>query len=367
MSRWLKVVLVVLGVLIALLVLNAIAVTNKTKDAERNVEAAELVDTSNGTLQVLDEGNPEGSPIVLIHGYTASMNWFEQLAPLLAQRHRVISVDLLGHGGSDKPSAGYEIADQANAIAEALASMDVSGATMVGHSLGGTVATALAEQSPDLATKVVILDQAPNDSFEDLSFIAELGYQPIIGPALQRLTDIAPNSVVRDQYEQAFAPGFNIASGFENPDQVVDDLREMTYTAFVDVAEAEGDYSDARSLDDRLSAIEVPLLVVFGREDQIYDAEAAIEPYEDVIGARTELIEGVGHSPNVEAPEQTAALIESFIAATEQAELRARRAAARAEAAARAKRRAARERAQQAKKQASEKAREKPPKQPAQP
>ena len=119
---------------------------------------------------------------------------------------------------------------------------------------------------------------------------------------MQRLSDVAPDSVVRDQYEQGFAPGFNIASGFENPDQAVEDLREMTYTAFVDIDEADIDYTDARPLDDRLSAIEVPLLVIFGAEDQIYDAEAAIAPYEDIEGVQTELIEGVGHSPNVEAP-----------------------------------------------------------------
>ena len=356
MRRWVKVLLAGLVVLIALLVLNAIAVTNKTEDAERNVEGAELVDTSSGTLQVLEEGVPEGSPVVLLHGATESMNWFEELGPLLGARHRVIRIDLLGHGGSDKPAAGYEIADQANAVAEALAKLDVAGATVVGNSLGASVATALAEQSPDLVTGIVILDQAPNDDYGELPFLAQLGSWPILGPALQRLTDIAPASVILDAYQEAFAPGFNIASGFENPDQPVDDLREMTYTAFVDIAEAETDYTDARSLDDRLSAIEVPLLVIFGLEDQIYDAEAAIEPYEDVEGAQTELMEGVGHTPNVEAPERTAALIEAFVARTEAAERAERRAEARRQARKREARRAARAEARRAAKAKAKKA-----------
>ena len=346
MSRWLKVTLAVVLGLVVLLVLNAVAVNNQTEDAEVNVEGAELVETSSGTLQVLDSGG-SGSAVVLIHGYTASMNWFERLTPFLAPEHRVLAVDLLGHGGSDKPGAGYGISDQANAIAEALARMGVSDATVVGHSLGGTVATALAEQSPELASRVVILDQAPNDDYGELSFMAQLAHRPLIGPALNRLTDVAPNSAVRSQFDQAFAPDFNIASGFENPDQVVDDLREMTYTAFVDVADAESDYSGARSLDDRLSAIEVPLLVVFGAEDEIYDAEAAIEPYADIAGARLEVMDGVGHSPNVEDPERTAVLIESFIAQTEAAERAERRAEAR-----RAAKERARRKAQRAKRQA---------------
>ena len=345
MRRWVKVLLVLLVAFIALLVLNAIAVTSKTEEAERNVEGAELIETSSGTLQVLDEGSPEGSPVVLLHGATESMHWFEELGPLLGANHRVIRVDLLGHGGSDKPGAGYAIADQASAVAEALARLDVSGATVVGNSLGGSVATGLAEQSPDLVAGIVILDQAPNDSYSELSWAVELAYWPILGPALSRASDVAPDSVVLDGYQDAFAPDFNIASGFENPDQPVDDLREMTYTAFHDIDEADTDYTDARALDDRLSAIEVPLLVVFGAEDQIYDAEEAIRPYEDIAGARTELLEGVGHSPNVEAPEETAALIEGFIARTEAAARAERRADVRREARRRAARKAARAKA----------------------
>jgi pimeloyl-ACP methyl ester carboxylesterase len=312
-SRWLKITLAILAGIVVLLILNAIAVSNQTEDAERNIEGAELIDTSSGTIQVLEEGNPAGSPIVLIHGYTGSLRWFDELAPLLAEQHRVIRLDLLGHGGSDKPSAGYSIEDQARAIAEALAELDVEGATVVGHSLGATVATAVADQSPELAAKVVNVDQAPDDSYEEsLGLTAELAYVPVIGQAVKRVTDAAPSSFVRDQYQVAFAPDFNIASGFENPDQVVDDLSEMTYTAFVEAGDAEGDYSSTTPLDDRLSALEIPVLVVFGTEDQQYDAEESIEPYEDIAGVQTQLIEGSGHSPNVEVPEELAPLIIAF-------------------------------------------------------
>jgi pimeloyl-ACP methyl ester carboxylesterase len=316
MRRGWKIALAILAGIVVLLVLNAITVSNETQDAERNIEGAELIETSNGTLQILDEGNPKGSPIVLIHGYSGSMHWFDRLAPLLVDDHRVIRLDLLGHGGSDKPSAGYEISDQADAIAEALASLEVTDATVLGHSLGAAVATALAEQSPELATRVVNVDQAPDDSYEDLGFTAELGYKPLIGQAMKRGLSITPDSVITDQFKQAFAPDFSIASGFEDPDQPAADLKEMTYTAFVDVSDAEGDYSSDRSLDDRLAGIGVPVLVVFGAEDQIYDpAEEAIAPYAEIPGARTELIEDVGHSPNVESPEDLAALIREFIEA----------------------------------------------------
>ena len=341
-----KVTLAVLAGIVALLILNAITVSNETKDAERNVEDAELIDTSSGTIQVLDEGASVESPIVLIHCYAGSMRWWDELAPLLSQGHRVIRVDLLGFGGSDKPSTGYAIEDQARAVAEALAELDVEDATLVGHSLGASVATAVAELSPDLAARIVNIDQAVDSSFEDLSFGADLAYTPVIGQALTRIADVAPSSTIRDQYGIAFAPGFNIASGFENPDQVVDDFHAMTYTAFKDVADGDDDYTAARPLDERLSALQIPLLVMFGAEDQAYDAEPAIERYEGIEGAETELIEGAGHSPQVEKPDVVAPLILAF---AEQPTPEQLQAAAARKAAAERRKAAARRAAQKAK------------------
>jgi pimeloyl-ACP methyl ester carboxylesterase len=324
-SLWLKILLGVLAGIIVLLVLNAIAVSRQTADAEENVNGAELVETSYGALQVLDEGDPEGSPIVLIHCYTCSMNWWGQVAPMLETGHRVIRVDLLGHGGSEKPSAGYEIDKQANAIAEAMNELGVSGATVVGHSLGGIVATALAAQSRELASGLVIIDQAPDSSFEDQSLTQTLAYVPVIGQAMERVVHIAPSSEVQDQYEDAFAPGFNVASGFENPDEVVDDLREMTYTAFDESAGAAEEFTDERPLDERLSALGLPLQVIFGAEDQLYDADEALGRYGEITAVKTELVEGAGHSPNVEKPAEVAALIRAFVeqpSAAEQAQQR---------------------------------------------
>ena len=59
----------------------------------------------------------------------------------------------------------------------------------------------------------------------------------------------------------------------------------------------------------------MPILAIFGAEDQIYDDPAiALETYDEVPGAITEMVEGAGHSPNVEAPEETGQLIRDFAA-----------------------------------------------------
>jgi pimeloyl-ACP methyl ester carboxylesterase len=313
--RWLKITLAVIAGLVVLLLLNAVVVSNATKDASVRDRGARLVDTSNGTLQVLEQGNPGGTPIVLIHCYTCSMDWWDDLAPLLERDHRVLRVDLLGHGGSAKPSAGYSIDDQATAVAEALAKLGVVNATAVGHSLGGSVVTALAQQSPQLASRVVIIDQAPEDGFEHESLAQHVSYWPVFGQAADRLMRITPKSVVRDQYGDAFAPGYDISSGFDNPDQPVDDLRAMSYTAYKDTYDAEKDFVAESPLDERLATAHVPAMVIFGAEDQIYDAQTAIARYrQNVPGVQTHLIAGAGHSPNVERPNAVAPLILSWAA-----------------------------------------------------
>jgi pimeloyl-ACP methyl ester carboxylesterase len=311
--RW-KIVLGLLAAIIVLLAVNTVIVDQQTKGAEVTAEGGEILELPGGDVQVTNleakSANP-GAPIVLIHCYGCSMKWWDAMVPLLNQKHRVVRVDLLGHGGSEKPSSGYSIEEQAQLVAAALGELEIQGAVVVGHSLGGGVATALAEQASQLVDRVVIVDQAPDDRYGDLPFIARLGYTPVIGEAMWRT---APDFLVKDGYQSAFAPDFDVETGFDDPDRVVDDYRAMTYTSYDEAAAAEGDFTDEEPLDVRLKTALVPLLVIFGEEDQLIDAGPASEAYRDVPGARIALIPEAGHSPNVEKPEETARLILEFAA-----------------------------------------------------
>ena len=314
MRRGWKILIAIAAVLAVLLAANTIALDNETGAAEVTVEGGEILELAGGDVQVSEEGPVAGGsgnpPIVLLHCYACSLHWWDRMVPVLSEDHRVIRLDLLGHGGSEKPQSGYSMEEQGALVAEALNQLDVEGAVVVGHSLGATVATALAEQSSELVDRIVDIDQAPDDSFGDVSLIARLGYVPVLGQLLNRIT---PNFMVKDAYEQAFAPGYDLEGGFEDPDQVVDDYRAMTYTSFDAAGNAERDYSDAVPLDQRLATAAIPLLVIFGEEDQIYESEEAVAAFQEhVPGVRTALVEGAGHSPNVERPEQTARLILEF-------------------------------------------------------
>jgi pimeloyl-ACP methyl ester carboxylesterase len=241
----------------------------------------------------------------LIHGSGGAIDWWDEMIPLLAEQgRRTIAIDLLGYGGSDKPSSGYSIESQASLVAQVLAKLGIERAAVVAHSLGGKVATALAEGSPELVAGIGIIDTAPDSSYGGQSGTARVAKLPVVGQALWR---IAPDFMVRRNLERAFAPGFDV------PEKFVDDIRAMTYPAYRDSTDESDAYTDAEGLDVRLERAGLPLLVIFGEQDRLYSAREAISAYAAIPGVETVLIPEAGHSPNVETPEKTAAILGRFV------------------------------------------------------
>ena len=305
MGRRLKVGIAVVVALLALLVVNALVTGGETEGAEITEPGGRIFKLPDGDLQVVEHGPRDGSPIVLIHCFSCAMNWWDGMVPLLERNHRVITLDLLGHGGSEKPGSGYTPPNQATVVAEALERLDISDATVVGHSLGGSVTVALSEQDPELVGRAVIIDMPPDNSYGDLGFIAGLAFQPVLGPALWR---IKPDFSVRDGLGVAFAPGYDV------PDAFVEDVKRMTYTSYDESPNGVDDYLDEDSLDQRMAASSQPLMVLMGAEEQIIDdPQRALDQYKgSVPSAQTHLIAGAGHSPNVERPALIAKLVNRF-------------------------------------------------------
>jgi pimeloyl-ACP methyl ester carboxylesterase len=295
--------------LLGLLILLAVALAVNTVVTDRETEEARadtgrIVDLPEGDLQVREDGPRDGPAVVMLHGFACSLHWWDQMTPALARDHRVIRFDLLGHGGSEKPKKGYGMESQARLVAAALDRLGVRRADVVGHSMGGSVATALAEQRPALVDSIVILDSPSKSGDAELPFTARLGFVPVLGQAINR---VVPDAMIRDGLESAFAKGFDV------PDRFVEDFRDMTYTSYDDSHRGSDDYSEESGLAERLEDESVPLLVVFGSEDDLVDPKSA-QGYRSVPGARVVVLDGVGHSPHVERPAATARLIADFLA-----------------------------------------------------
>jgi pimeloyl-ACP methyl ester carboxylesterase len=104
-----------------------------------------FVRLDDGDMHVVEDGRPGGPAVLLIHGTAASAAWWDPVIPQLAGACRVIRVDLAGHGRSAAPAGRYDIPAQARRAGAVLDRLGAGQVTAIGHSTGGTVATALAE------------------------------------------------------------------------------------------------------------------------------------------------------------------------------------------------------------------------------
>lgn len=258
-------------------------------------------------IAVEQDGPTDAPALVLIHGTAASTRSWDLVVPVLAQRHRVIRIDMLGHGRSAKPTGtGYSIDDQGRRIGEVLDRLGVSRAVVVGHSTGGSVATALTEQRRDLVAALAFINTGPSlDAAVPEGPVVQLLTVPVIGQLLWRLRT---DSLLR----QAAATA--VTRDVEIPQSMIDDVRGMTYHSFTATFRAAGDYLRHRPLPDRLAGLGTPLLVISGSADRRWRSAAAAD-YRIVAGATIETLPGIGHSPLLEDPQRTAELLLAFAAA----------------------------------------------------
>jgi hypothetical protein len=104
MGRAWKIGIAAAVVVIVALAVNALLVGARTEKAEVTVPGGRILDVPGGELQVIDRGPGRADPIVLIHCFTCAIDWWDGMLPRLEATHRVVAVDLLGHGRSPSPS-----------------------------------------------------------------------------------------------------------------------------------------------------------------------------------------------------------------------------------------------------------------------
>ena len=268
------------------------------KSDEEATEEATLP-LGGANIYVRQDGLRGAPALLLIHGSGSSTRTWDPMVPLLTTSHRVIRIDLLGHGQSDKPADGdYAIPAQARRAAAALDRLGAGHVIVVGHSSGGYTATALAEQRPDVVTAIALINTGP-------CMDALIAQEDAIDPAQwPHLTDA--------QLRQAASSGFS-RPGYQPPQQLLDDLRSMTYHTFTMTMQASGAYIQQQALPDRLALLGKPLLVIYGQDDRRWRPSSAAD-YHCVPGAHIEMLPGLGHSPNMEDPPRTAASLLAFTA-----------------------------------------------------
>lgn len=252
-----------------------------------------------GDIYVCQDGPRDAPALLLIHGSASSTRSWNPMVPLLTKSHRVVRIDLLGHGRSAKPAdRSYAIPDQARRVGVALDRLGVEHAVVVGHSSGGVVATAVAEQRPDLVTALALVNTGPGlDAFIATESAA---------------IDLSQWPPTDEQLRQFASTGFSRA-GYKIPEELLDDVRGMTHHSLTTTMRATRSYLEQQALPDRLTVLGKPLLVIFGEDDRRWRSSSASD-YRAVPGARVELLPGLGHSPLLEDPPRTATSLLAFTA-----------------------------------------------------
>ncbi|MEV0595945.1 alpha/beta fold hydrolase [Nonomuraea cavernae] len=258
-----------------------------------------ILPLDDGDIHVCQDGPRDAPALLLIHGSASSTRSWDPMVPLLTGSHRVIRIDLLGHGRSAKPAdRSYALPEQARRASVVLGRLGVEHAIVAGHSSGGAVATALAEQRHDLVTALALINTGPSLD----AFIAPRS--AAIGPSQWPPTD--------EQLRQFASTGFSRA-GFQIPQELLDEVRAMTYHTLTTTMQATSHYMEQQALPDRLTALGKPLLVIFGEDDRRWRSSSASD-YRVVPGAKVELLPGLGHSPLLEDPPRTATSLLAFTA-----------------------------------------------------
>ncbi|MEV4075241.1 alpha/beta fold hydrolase [Nonomuraea fuscirosea] len=258
-------------------------------------------------MYVARHGPRQAPPVLLIHGSGASGGFWNPVVPALAARHHLIRVDLPGCGKSP-PAPSYDVPAQAGRVAALLDDLGLDHVAVVAHSSGGYIATALAEQRPGLVGSLALISAGPRpDALLRQPFILRVLLAPPLGPLLwTRRTD----AMIRKGIGAAAARPVHL------PDDVVADVRNITYRSMRTVLRRNTAYIAERSVPERLAALRLPVQVIFGAADPRWDPASA-RLYEAVPDARVELLPGVGHLPMMEAPETVGELLLSFMATSQ--------------------------------------------------
>lgn len=274
------------------------------------------VEAAGTPLAVFDTGG-DGPVVLLVHGLGATASfWQHQLTGTLPSTYRVVAVDLPGWGRSGQPDGPYTPSWYAEHLIGVLDALEVPSAHVVGHSMGGQAAIALALSAPERIDRLVLAAPAGIETFtpEESAFLGSFWTE-------ERLRDRTP-----EQARQAF--GLVFSRWDDNTQKLLDERLAVDGTdRFSGLARAVM-RSVSGMLDepvaDRLGEISVPTLYVYGSADAmipnpalhagVTQADIAAKAEAAIPDLTVVRIDGAGHTPQHDDPQAFDAAVSAFLA-----------------------------------------------------
>jgi pimeloyl-ACP methyl ester carboxylesterase len=274
-----------------------------TSTRERAHSAGSLrtitVRAGNLTLRAVRAG--QGTPLVLLHGYGESLLAWREVFQLLSRQADVIAFDLPGFGLSTKPSTGYAVDSIAATVVRALDALSVPRAVLVGHSLGGAIATAVAITYPDRVRALVLIDPAVVAAWvPSAAARAESGRV-----ALRAIAD----------YEELRVR----FSGVHDTDWLLESDSALAYSPAADPAYHIALQAVLREFDfsyvtaERAARLHVPTLVLWGQYDPVIPLRSGKRFAAALPAAQFDVVARSWHRPHEERPADVAARIAAFV------------------------------------------------------
>jgi len=254
-----------------------------------------------------DEGPKDAETIVMVHGFTSSLETWDALAGELKSDYRVIRLDLAGHGltGPD-PQERYTNDDTVALFEDFLNELDIEGSVHIGNSLGGLISWRLAAQSPELVSKLVLISPG---GFS----INGVTDKPVEVPAMvQAYLAMAPEAGVKQATRALFAdPEKLSAERIEEIGYMM--RRDGNGDAFIKRASV---FTLPDPLQD-LVKVKAPALIIWGDKDAIVPVTHGQKFVDALPNAKLSIYQSTGHVPQEERPVKLSNDIRAFLAEME--------------------------------------------------
>ena len=259
----------------------------------------------------------EGPNLVLIHGMVNSSRHWQAVAERLADSHRVIAPDLIGHGDSATPRGDYSLGAHAASIRDLLTTIGVERATIVGHSLGGGVAMQFFYQFPQRTERLGLIssgglghDVSPllrGAALPGSASLLRLATSPrLVGSLATAGARLRKRGVATGVYLQAVARALGPLQESGSRRAFLQTLR-----AVIDV------HGQKVSAVDRLYLLgEMPTLIAWGERDRTIPIAHGLQASAAIPNCRFETLPKAAHFPNLEDPEGLATILRDWLATT---------------------------------------------------
>jgi len=253
----------------------------------------------------------KGTVVILIHGLGASADIWRYNVEALAEQHRVYVPDVIGFGRSDKPGPSFSPFDYTRFLDDFLNILRIEGASLIGQSLGGAIALHYALQFPQKVRKLVLVDSAGLG--KEVIWTLRLMSIPLVGELVS--------------YPSRKGVELFFKFAVRDPALVTKDFVDLYYNFFsrpgfqkflLKIVRSIINVAGAREevlapLRNNLSKITQPTLIIWGERDRVLPLKHAYWGKEKLPNAELKIIEGCGHIPFFERPEEFNKLVLEFL------------------------------------------------------